>query len=77
MRKEYFKKFCMRHENFNPIWETSNLLIDSYIMISPDGRFYQNTNNYYSFSDYILDMGVKESIRQLDFSLDKYLSYDE
>ena len=55
MRREYFTKFCSKHMNFNPICESNNLLLNSYTMISPDGRFYQNTKNSYSFSSYILE----------------------
>ena len=72
MKKKYFSMFCRNHKKYNPICESSDILQNSYTMISPDGRFYQNTNEYYSFSNYILDAGVKESLKQLKFSPSKF-----
>ena len=42
---EYFLK---NHKKYNPIYENSELLTDSYIIITPDGRFYFDQIQAYS-----------------------------
>ena len=47
---------------------------ESYLMISPDGKFYQNNNNKYIYSDYILDVGIDWALSQTGFNTDKFHS---
>lgn len=67
-----FQWFIKRNLNFNPIWESNNLITDSYCMITPDGCFYQNTNNRHNYSEQILNRGVLNAFYQVKFSYIKY-----
>jgi radical S-adenosyl methionine domain-containing protein 2 len=67
-----FHSFLYRHRDLNPIGETDQLMEDSYCMISPDGRFYQNTQNSHSYSDPILHIGLEAAIQQVFFREDRY-----
>ena len=66
---QVFKK---RHEYFNPILEKQRSIIESYCMITPDGRFYQNSKHIHNYSDSILKAGIVESFNQIYFSESKY-----
>lgn len=47
-------------------------MTDSYIMIDPHGRFYQNTNGTYSYSKSILDITENEIIKYENVDMNKY-----
>jgi len=66
---DIFKK---KHQALNPIFESKDLIIDSYCMITPDGRFYQNSNHLHNYSNSILKIGVIKAFNQLSFSKLKY-----
>ena len=36
-------------------------------MITPDGRFYQDTNHQHHYSQPILDIGIFEAIQQINY----------
>jgi radical S-adenosyl methionine domain-containing protein 2 len=65
--------FIQKHRNLNPIFESSKMILDSYCMVSPDGRFYQDTNNQHHYSQPILEYGINETICQVKFQKKKYL----
>jgi radical S-adenosyl methionine domain-containing protein 2 len=71
-----FTKFIGRHSNLLKkgilVKENNDDMEMSYIMITPDGRFYQNQNNEYVYSDSILDMGFKATLEQTGFDCDKF-----
>jgi radical S-adenosyl methionine domain-containing protein 2 len=67
-----FESFIKRHAYLNPICETSEMIMNSYCMISPDGRFYQNSGNCHHYSDLILKVGAIKAFNQLKFSYTKY-----
>ena len=72
-----FYNFIKRHQGLQDknilIKEDNNDMESSYIMISPDGKFYQNHNNKYIYSDNILDIGFKGAIEQTGFDYDKFI----
>jgi radical S-adenosyl methionine domain-containing protein 2 len=71
-----FYNFIDRHRFLNDkgilIKEDNEDMSNSYIMITPDGRFYQNSNNQYIYSESILDVGFKNAIKQTGFDYDRY-----
>jgi len=71
--QEEFEFFVKRHENLNPISENNNVMIDSYIMIDPIGRFYQNTGKIYQFSRPILEVGILNALKDIKFNRNKFL----
>ncbi len=72
--KEQFKTFIYNHKNLNinTFSETNDEMIDSYIMIDPYGRFYQNSGVIYQYSKSILELESDEIINHVKFDLKKY-----
>ncbi len=54
--------------------EDNEDMTESYIMVDPIGRFYQNSPNRdgYTYSQRITDVGVEQAFNQINFELDKY-----
>ena len=67
-----FNDFLYRHRDLNPIGESSELIKESYCMITPDGRFYQDTNYSHNYSEPILEIGVLAAFRQINYDKKKY-----
>lgn len=80
-----FNSFVERHRRKGlPIFAESNAaMTESYIMIDPKGRFYQNAKcgSGYSYSDSINDIGAEKALKQINFNYAvftaRYLSVDE
>lgn len=71
-----FYNFIYRHRLLKDkgilVKEDNGDMSNSYIMITPDGKFYQNSNNQYIYSESILDVGFKNAIKQTGFDYDTY-----
>jgi hypothetical protein len=70
---EHFNDFLTRHADLHPIGEFSETIKESYCMITPDGRFYQDTNNFHHYSQPILDVGILHAFEQIQYDYMKYL----
>lgn len=72
-----FRVFLDKHSEFESIIasEDNNEMMDSYIMIDPLGRFFQNSNltDGYVYSQPIVEIGIKKALSQINFSIDKFL----
>ena len=68
-----FSYFVIRHKNLNPIIEDNNQMVESYLMIDPTGRFYQNSNNKYHYSRPILEVGINEALNEINFNCAKFV----
>ena len=72
--REEFNSFIRRHADIpSMIPEDNDLMTDSYAMVDPYGRFFQNSGGRYSYSSSILDVGVETAFSQLNFDKEKYL----
>ncbi len=71
-----FQLFINKHRQFNPVYESSKMILDSYCMITPDGRFYQDTNHQHHYSQAILDVGIIEAFQQIIYLENKYRDRD-
>lgn len=75
---QQFDSFVQRHQAFKSIMtvEDNTCMVDSYLMIDPFGRFFQNSDclgaGGYVYSAPILQVGVEEALRQISFSPEKY-----
>ncbi len=69
-----YKIFLQNHQKLevSTYSESNDEMTDSYIMIDPHGRFYQNTNGTYSYSKSILDITKDEIIECINIDMDKY-----
>ena len=68
-----FKFFVERHQFLKPIVENNNTMLESYLMIDPCGRFYQNTGNIYIFSRPILEVGLENALGDISFDFVKFI----
>lgn len=72
-----FYRFVERHRDLRPIIsvEDNHQMFQSYLMIDPHGRFFQNRPNGtgYFYSEPILEIGVEQAFGQIPFSLDRFL----
>ncbi len=73
---EQFNIFLNNHNGIkSKIYkESNNDMTDSYIMIDPYGRFYQNTTGIYNYSESILDVVTKDAFNSIKFDIDKFNS---
>ena len=71
-----FQSFIERHRQLNPVYESSKMILDSYCMITPDGRFYQDSNHQHHYSQPILDIGINEAFQQINYQENKYRKRD-
>lgn len=72
-----FDTFLNNHRHLSDIIssEDNDEMTQSYLMIDPFGRFFQNgieTNNVYQYSEPILDVGIEKAFHSIDFSLEKF-----
>ncbi len=70
MGQPAFKRFVDRHRNagVHPVVESESVMRGSYAMISPDGRFFDSTQGFHSYSDPILKVGVDHAWDQVCFN---------
>lgn len=68
-----FNSFIKRHADIpSMVPEDNGLMTDSYAMVDPYGRFFQNSGGRYSYSRSILEAGVVTALSQLRFDEGKY-----
>lgn len=76
--EEQFQMFVQRHEHLKGKGvtvapENNDDMTKSYIMVSPDGKFYQNTqDNDYKYSSNILEIGVPNALDEVGFEVTKF-----
>ncbi|OWU66536.1 hypothetical protein ATO2_18335 [Roseovarius sp. 22II1-1F6A] len=73
-----FERFVSRHAAFRRILsvEDNPSMVQSYLMIDPHGRFFQNRldSKGYDCSKPILDIGIERAFAQIPFSIDRFLA---
>ncbi|MAC84449.1 MAG: radical SAM protein [Arcobacter sp.] len=69
-----YKIFLQKHKklNISTFTESNDEMTDSYIMIDPHGRFYQNTNGSYIYSKSILDITENEIMKCINVDMSKH-----
>jgi radical S-adenosyl methionine domain-containing protein 2 len=68
-----FERFVKRHEAKRPIVENNDLMLNSYLMVDPSGRFFQNTGFCYSYSRPILEVGVETAFQDIVWDRNKFI----
>lgn len=56
--------------------ETNSQMTESYVMVDPAGRFFQNSNGAYFYSEPLLDVGVNKALAQIRINADTFHSRD-
>jgi radical S-adenosyl methionine domain-containing protein 2 len=74
-----FQLFVERHQHLGAVMsaENNSAMTESYLMVDPLGRFFQNkreikTGDSYSYSQPILQCGPEAAFRQISFDVEKF-----
>jgi radical S-adenosyl methionine domain-containing protein 2 len=57
-------KIIAEKSGIKVVTEDNEDMTGSYLMISPDGRFFNNVEGKHSYSDYILEVGIEKALKQ-------------
>ncbi len=73
-----FQEFVNRHlplqqHGVDVVKEDNELMPNSYLMINPEGQFYQNSSGKYIKSDSITDVGIETALEQISFQYSKFI----
>ena len=73
--RDDFKRFLENNGKVSAcvVPESNGDMIDSYVMIDPQGRLYSNTDNLLSYSEPIYRFPLKRALQDAGFLLDKFL----
>lgn len=76
--QEQFNAFLNRHLEAGLadiiVPEDNDAMTGSYVMVAPNGCFFDNSKGHHTYSQPILEVGVTEALRQVNFDLDKFLN---
>jgi radical S-adenosyl methionine domain-containing protein 2 len=53
--------------------ESNSDMIDSYVMIDPQGRLYSNTDNIHRYSDPVYRCPLKQALKEAGFMIEKFI----
>ncbi len=70
--EQQFLSFIDRHRHLNPVAETNDDMIESYVMVDPNGCFFTNSNNHLTHGTSILQFGVKNAFERIPFNYKKF-----
>lgn len=70
---EYINRNSFVNENIRLVAEYSNQMTGSYVMIDPAGRLFDNTNSQHKYSESILECGIHEALKQVNYDSEKFL----
>ncbi|MGB0863052.1 MAG: viperin family antiviral radical SAM protein [Saprospiraceae bacterium] len=79
--KNDYEAYIKRHNHLktqgvNIVAENNDLMKGSYLMIDPQGRFYDNNKGKYKYSDSILEVGFEIARKQVIISNEKFINRD-
>ena len=77
--KNTFDKYCQRHKTLKNksiiiIKEDSEIMLNSYAIIGPNGCFVDNAEGKYFYSPPIVDVGVDQAWKTIRFNYEAFLS---
>ena len=73
-----FQRFLARHadlvhEGLAPVAEDNDAMRGSYLMIDPEGRFFDNAEGRHRYSAPVLEVGVEAALAQVGVSHAKFM----
>lgn len=73
-----FNTFISNHRQFQEenilIREHNSEMKDSYVMVDPAGRFYNNKNGMQEYSQSILNNGVEMTYREMNYNYQNFIN---
>ena len=75
---EQFAAYVERHrrvedEGIPVVPETNELMMGSYVMIDPAGRFFDDSQGFHTYSRPILEVGVEEALKDITVDAERFL----
>ena len=71
--KSQFDSFVKAHADISSMLpENNELMIESYLMMDPKGRFFQNSGSRYKLSSSVLEVGISRALEEIAFNQDKF-----
>lgn len=68
-----FQRYVDRHRNaYGLVVEDNDAMTNSYVMIDPSGKFFNNRTGEHQYSAPILDVGVEEAYREMGYSTEQF-----
>ena len=67
------RNHIVENEGISVIPETNEAMTKSYVMIDPAGRFFDNAQGSYKYSDPILRGGVKKALKQVSIDSERFV----
>ncbi|WP_452221290.1 viperin family antiviral radical SAM protein [Lacinutrix salivirga] len=72
---EEFNQFLNTHSTIKTIVpEPNNAIKGSYVMVDPAGRFFDNAQGKHNYSKPILEVGIMEALKTMQYDIDKFLT---
>ncbi|WNI15293.1 viperin family antiviral radical SAM protein [Actinacidiphila sp. ITFR-21] len=76
---EEFRAFASRHlwvarHGIDVVCEDNDAMTGSYAMLDPAGRFFDNVDGHYSYSESVLSVGAAAALRQVTLDRAKFLA---
>jgi len=75
--EDEFKRFIFNNTpilDVKIIQESNNDMTNSYLMIDPAGRFYQNNEGKYNYGKPILNQGIKNALKEVNINFAKFIN---
>ena len=71
---ESYVKRCriVEGDDIHVVPESNELMTGSYVMVSPDGRFFDNTNGKHTYSTPILEVGVAKALSEVRIEFERF-----
>ena len=62
----------VENDGIRVIPESNEAMTESYVMIDPAGRFFDNAQGFHRYSDPILRVGVETALKQVSINTDRF-----
>lgn len=69
---EAFNAFVARHHHLHPVVEDKNDIVNSYIVVTPEGKLINNANDHYSMTESLLTHSFASEFAKIPFSETAY-----
>ena len=77
INEEEFQYFIKHNSDLSlgikMVVEDNNVMTNSYLMIDPAGRFFDNTKGYYVYSEHLHKIGIDKALSQINYDYDKFV----
>ena len=70
---EQFEAYKARHAAYMPVAEDNDDMTDSYVMIDPEGRIFQNTGGTHVYGPKVLEVGFDAALATVGWDAAKFL----